>query len=172
MTYFTKLRITNYLTKNFVFIECIICKKFCQNLLEIKLINMKKYQLILCLLVFAIVPFSFGVGCFMVKDKIIEYVGPITNETIAPIALLRVGAFFIVVGVINFLSFAIRQEVFVKIFLIVGAGCVLCGNFGPWTQNFPFVVVGTLSILLGAFNSLSLLMKDPKKIAAKSESSV
>ncbi len=125
---------------------------------------MKKYQLVLGLLVFAIVPFCFGIGCFMVKEKIMEYIGPITNEAVAPVALLRVGAFFIVVGVINFLSFAIRQEVFVKIFLIAGVGCVLFGNFGPWTQNFPFVIVGTLSILLGAFNSLSLLMKNQKEI--------
>lgn len=130
---------------------------------------MKKYQLIINFLIFAIFPFCFGLSFFMVKDKLMTYVGPITGQAIEPIMLLRIGAFFLVVGLINFLSMAIRQEIFVKIFLVIGVGCVVCGNFGPWTQEFPFVISGTLSIMLGAFNSLSLLAKEPTKPAEKSE---
>lgn len=124
---------------------------------------MKKSHLLFDLFVFAIAPFSFGIGFFMMKEKVMTYVGPITGEVIEPLILLRVGAFFAVVGAINFISLAARQEIFVKIFLIVGLGCIAFGNFGPWTKEFPFVQTGTLSIILGAFNSLSFLIEGPRK---------
>ncbi len=128
---------------------------------------MKKHHLLFDLFLFAIVPFCFGIGFFAVKEKIMTYAGPITGDAVDPLVLLRVGAFLLVVGIINFLSLAARQKVEVKFFLIVGVGCVVCGNFGPWTKSFPFVITGTLAIIVGAFNSLSLLMNGKREPVEK-----
>lgn len=130
---------------------------------------MKKYRLLFDLFIFALCPFGFGLGFFKVKEQLMSYIGPITGDVVEPLMLLRVGAFLIAVGIINFLSLAVRQKVEVKLFLIVGVGCVVGGNFGPWTKEFPFVIVGTLAIFIGAFNSLSLLMTDKEEETSSEE---
>ena len=118
---------------------------------------MKKYRLLFDLFVFAIVPSFVGIGCFMIKEKLGAYVGPVTGDLVEPLMLLRVGTFFMFVGVINFISLAARQQVFVKIFLIVGVSCIGFGMVGPFTKESILLPLGTLSIIIGAINSISLL---------------